>query len=98
MAKGKMTLPILIVRDRATVEDRDRLRRWLANWEPAYLAGVVELMVKYEAFAESRAVIQQYLVAARESLMPLPPGRGKAGLAGLTEFLAEQTEALGVVY
>jgi octaprenyl-diphosphate synthase len=98
LAEGKMTLPILIVRDRACAEDQDRLRRWLANWEPAFLAGMVELMVKYEAFAESRLVIQQYLVAAREALMALPPGDGRTGLAGLTEFLAEQTEALGVVY
>jgi octaprenyl-diphosphate synthase len=98
LAKGKMTLPILIVRDRATAQDQDRLRHWLANWQPACLAGVVELMVKYEAFAESRSVIQQYLVAARESLRALPPGEGRSGLAGLTEFLAEQTEALGVVY
>ena len=93
-----MTLPILVVRDRAGAEDQKRLRHWLAHWEPAYLAGVVELMVKYEAFAESRSVIQQYLVAAREALMALPPGQGRLGLAGLTEFLAEQTEALGVVY
>jgi octaprenyl-diphosphate synthase len=98
LAKGKMTLPILTVRDRASAQDQDRLRHWLANWEPAFLAGVVELMVKYEAFAESRSVIQQYLVAAREALMALPPGEGRSGLAGLTEFLAEQTEALGVVY
>jgi len=98
LAKGKMTLPILVVRDRANAVDQDRLRHWLANWEPAFLAGVVELMIKYEAFAESRLVLQQYLVAARESLMVLPPGEGRLGLAGLTEFLAEQTEALGVVY
>jgi octaprenyl-diphosphate synthase len=98
LAKGKMTLPILIVRDRACAEDQERLRRWLANWEPAFLAGVIELMVKYEAFAESRGVVQQYLVAAREALMALPPGQGRSGLAGLTEILAEQTDALGVVY
>jgi octaprenyl-diphosphate synthase len=98
LAKGKMTLPILIVRDRADAQDQDRLRRWLADWQPACLAGVVELMVKYEAFAESRSVIQQYLVAAREALRTLPPGEGRSGLAGLTDYLAEQTEALGVVY
>jgi octaprenyl-diphosphate synthase len=98
LAKGKMTLPILIVRDRADAQDQDRLRRWLAEWQPACLAGVVELMVKYEAFAESRSVIQQYLVAAREALRTLPPGEGRSGLAGLTDYLAEQTEALGVVY
>jgi len=98
LAEGKMTLPLIIVRDRAGAKDQDRLRHWLANWEPGLLAEVVELMVKYEAFAESRSVIQQYLVAAREALMALPPGQGRLGLAGLTEFLAEQTEALGVVY
>jgi octaprenyl-diphosphate synthase len=98
LANGKMTLPILIVRDRASVEDQERLRRWLAHWEPAFLAGVIELMAKYESFSESRSIIQQYLVAAREALMALPPGQGRLGLAGLTEFLAEQTEALGVVY
>jgi octaprenyl-diphosphate synthase len=98
LAKGKMTLPIIIVRDRAEAADKERLRRWLANWEPAFLAGVVELMVKYDAFSESRAVIQQYLVTAQEALRALPSTDGRTSLAGLTEFLAEQTEALGVVF
>jgi octaprenyl-diphosphate synthase len=98
LASGKMTLPILIVRDRAGAKDQERLRHWLANWEPALLVEVVELMVKYEAFAESRSVIQQYLMTAREALTALPAGQWRLGLAGLTEFLAEQTEALGVVY
>ena len=37
LAKGKMTLPILIVRDRAGAEDQILLRHWLANWEPSSL-------------------------------------------------------------
>jgi len=98
LTEGKMTLPMIIVRDRAGAEDRERLRHWLAHWEPSFLAGVVELMAKYEAFAESRRVIQHYLVEAREALMALPPSQGRQGLTGLTEFLAEQTESLGVVY
>ncbi len=98
LAKGKMTLPALIVRERASTKDRECLRHWLANWEPALLPEVVELVVKYEALTESRAVIQQYLVAAREALLALPPGPGRLGLAGLTDFLAEQMEALGVVF
>ncbi len=98
LAKGKMTLPLWVVRDRASAEDQLRLRRWLANWEPAVLAGVIELIVKYDAFTESRAIIQQYLVAARQALMMLPLSEGRSGLMGLTNFLAEQTEALGVLY
>lgn len=98
LANGKMTLPVLIVRDRATADDQARLRHWLGNWQPAFLAGVVELIAKYDAFSECRNVIQQYLTSAREALLILPASSGRCGLAGLTEFLAEQTEALGVIY
>jgi octaprenyl-diphosphate synthase len=98
LANGKMTLPVLVVRERATPDDQQRLRHWLGNWQPAFLAGVVELMVKYDAFSECRACVQQYLDAGRRALMRLPPSAGRSGLAALTEFLAEQTEALGVIY
>jgi octaprenyl-diphosphate synthase len=96
LAKGKMTLPVIIVRDRATPGDQEKLREWMQNWEPACLPGVVELIEKYGAFAESRNVIQHYLTAARQSLTALPATEGRAKLAGLTSFLAEQTAALGV--
>jgi octaprenyl-diphosphate synthase len=98
LANGKMTLPILIVRDRASGEDQLLLRHWVADWEPAFLADMVELILKYDAFTESRAILQQYLVAARQALMTLPPSQGRSSLMGLTNFLAEQTAALGVVY
>src|SRR5580658_6941779 len=98
LAKGKMTLPMLIVRERSTPQDQKQLGQWLENWEPAFLPKVVEFIEKYDAFAESRAVIQQYLDAARQALMTLPLSEGRAGLLGLTDFLAEQTEALGVGY
>jgi hypothetical protein len=56
------------------------------------------MMVRYDAFSECRASVQQYLDAGRQALMLLPPSLGRSGLAALTEFLAEQTEALGVIY
>jgi len=86
------------VRDRAEPGDRRQLREWLLNWEPAHLAGVVGLIEKYDAFAESRVIIQRYLSAARQAVAVLPASEGGAKLAGLTHFLAEQTAALGVVY
>ncbi|HUD84724.1 MAG TPA: polyprenyl synthetase family protein [Candidatus Saccharimonadales bacterium] len=98
LANGKMTLPVLVVRERATTGDQQRLRHWVANWEPAFLAGLMEMMVRYDAFSECRAIVQQYLDAGRQALMMLPPSLGRSGLAALTEFLAEQTEALGVIY
>ena len=98
LAKGKMTLPLLLVRERAALQDQNQLRQWLENWDPALLPEVVELIEKYDAFAGSRVVIQQYLDAGRQALMALPISEGRAGLMGLTEFLAEQTGALGVAY
>jgi octaprenyl-diphosphate synthase len=98
LANGKLTLPMIIVRERATESDQAQLRQWLENWEPSYLSDVVEMVEKYDAFSASRAVVQQYLDAARQSAMTLPATVGRAGLIGLTEFLAEQTEALGVAY
>ena len=59
---------------------------------------MVALIEKYEAFTESRTVIQHYLAAARQALAALPASEGRAKLAALTHFLAEQTAALGVVY
>lgn len=98
LAKGKMTLPVIIVRERATPGDQNKLRGWLQNWEAERLPGVVALIEKYDAFTESRKVIQHYLAAAREALAALPASEGQAKLGGLTYFLAEQTEALGVDY
>jgi octaprenyl-diphosphate synthase len=98
LANGKMTLPVLVVRERATPEDQQRLRHWLANWQPSFLAGVMELMAKYDAFNECRGCVQQYLDAGRQALMRLPASTGRSSLVALTEFLAEQTDALGVIY
>jgi len=98
LAGGKVTLPILIVRERADAADLKRLRAWVRNWEPARLDDVVAMIAKYEAFAESRAVIQEYLETARGALESLPQSDALGGLLGLPQFLAEQTEALGVNY
>ncbi len=96
LAEGKMTLPLLIVRDRANGGDQQRLRQWLQHWQPSLLCEVVELIIKYDAFTESRQIIQKHLDAARQALLVLPSCDGRAGLAGLTKLLSEQTAALGV--
>jgi octaprenyl-diphosphate synthase len=98
LGEGKLTLPVLIVRDRASAADQEQLQKWMVKWEPSFLHGVVELVEKYDAFIESRHIIQEYLETARKALTGLPVCEGRAGLAGLTKFLSEQTAALGVNY
>ncbi len=97
LAKGKLTLPILIVRDRAASSERAQLSKWVQEWDQQLLPQMLELINYHDALHHSRAVIQEYLAAARQALTVLPQGEGRTALSGLTEFLAQQTEALGVI-
>jgi octaprenyl-diphosphate synthase len=96
LAKGKMTLPILIARDRASAAEQEQLRLWVQDWNPGFLPEVLSLISRYDVLRESRGVIQEYLTAAQQALAVLPAGQGRDSLFGLTQFLAQQTEALGV--
>jgi octaprenyl-diphosphate synthase len=96
LAKGKLTLPVLLFWKQAGEGEQTRLRELIENWQPGSLAGVLELLSKRETLAESLEIIQQYLSRARLILTDLPPSSNLVGLTGLTEFLARQTDALGV--
>jgi octaprenyl-diphosphate synthase len=97
LAKGKVTLPILIVRDRATPAERAQLQNWVVDWDARHLPEVMELLHNHNALKQSRAIIQTYLEAANNAADLLPSGNGRNSLKGLTHFLAQQTEALGVI-
>ena len=96
LAKGKLTLPVLRFWHRASAGERERLQGWIEDWQPEHLAPVIELLLKHEALAESLAIIHQYLGRARQMLKTLPESANLAGLSGLTDYLARQTDALGV--
>ena len=95
LAKGKLTLPVLLFRQRAGANEKARLEEWIQNWKPHYLAQTQELLLKHDALGESTEIIQTYLERARQALQGLPKPAKHAGLAGLTEYLAAQTENLG---
>ncbi len=96
LAKGKLTLPLLLTWERATPAERAELEKLITNWHPGAMNQVTGLLARYEILAPSLEVIGDYLVKARQTLRALPETDGRAGLQGLTEYLARQTEALGV--
>jgi octaprenyl-diphosphate synthase len=96
LAKGKLTLPVLLFWERATAADRARLQAFLLNWHGDVLAQVVALLCQYDALAPSVKSIHQYLERARQVLRALPESHGRACLLGLTEHLVRQTDALCV--
>jgi octaprenyl-diphosphate synthase len=95
LAKGKLTLPVLLVWERANAADRENLRALVEAWQPGSMKRLEELLAKYEALKASLEIIHQYLETARKTLDSLPTSKGRAGLLGLAEYLARQADALG---
>ena len=96
LAKGKLTLPLLLLWQRADGAERVRLEELVQDWAPRHLPVIVELLSRHDALAAAVAVVHQYLGRARQALKTLPETRKTAGLAGLTHYLARQTDALGI--
>src|SRR6266404_7814697 len=96
LAKGKLTLPVLLAWERADANDRRRLQALVQNWKAVSLKRMNELLTKYETLSASQDVLEEYLGKARELLRGLPGSHGRSGLLGLTDYLARQSEALGV--
>jgi octaprenyl-diphosphate synthase len=96
LAKGKLTLPILRFWQRAGTAEKARMQEMIQNWHSQSLAPVLELLSKHETLPESLEIIHQYLERARQILRSLPPSGNHAGLMGLTDYLARQTDTLGI--
>lgn len=96
LANGDVTLPLLIALERANATERSALESDLKTWSPDNFSRVMALLEKYDVLAESSRIIHQHLAAARQTLLLLPDSEGRDGLTGLLNYLAEQSDALGV--
>lgn len=95
LAKGKLTLPLLLLLERLPGARKKQVQEMIEHWSVKHLKEIQQLLDAHGALAASRRVIDQYLDAARRDLQVLPDGANRAGLAGLTDFLAQQANALG---
>jgi octaprenyl-diphosphate synthase len=95
LAKGKLTLPLLLLLERLPGARKKQLQEMIEHWSAKHLKEIQQLLDAHGALAASRRVIDRYLDAARQDLQVLPNGANRAGLAGLTDFLAQQANALG---
>jgi octaprenyl-diphosphate synthase len=96
LAKGKLTLPVLLLWERADSSDRSRLQELIQSWQSDSMGPISGLLAKYDALNASLEVFQRYLQKGRQTLHVLPASNGRSGLLGLTDYLARQSEALGV--
>jgi octaprenyl-diphosphate synthase len=96
LTKGKLTLPVLLLWERANGVDRARLEALVQDCRNGALSEVGALLSKYETLAPSLKSVHSYLETARQALGELPESRGRESLLGLTDHLALQTDALGI--
>jgi len=92
LLKGKLTLPVLLLRDRASTAERQKLEALIKNWQPGLLSQLQVMLARHDILHESVGMIQRQLGAAQEFVQTLPEGR--ESLTALTEYLTHQTETI----
>jgi octaprenyl-diphosphate synthase len=96
LAKGKLTLPLLLALERATAGERVKLEAMVREWDPRSFSALLAMLMEHRTLEDSQQIVHQHLQVAREKLGVLPDSESRSGLAGLTDYLAVQIDALGV--
>ncbi|MCX8156543.1 MAG: polyprenyl synthetase family protein [Verrucomicrobiae bacterium] len=94
LAKGKLTLPVLLLLERLEPAQRQKVQEWIEHWHPARLRDLLHIMARHEALEGAVAAIQQRLGEARQHLRMVPATPSRQGLEGLADLLGRQAEAL----
>src|ERR1051325_9699690 len=83
IAKGKLTLPVLVLIERAAEPECHRLRQMINQWESSFLPEMIRLMDGCGALGESQAVIGRYLGVARSALAGVGASAAREALVRL---------------
>ncbi len=95
LAHGKLTLPLLVVLERASEPDKSLLKSMISPEARDGLPTVMRLLEQYDALSESRRVLHEYVDSARDHVRHLPASPCRNALLGLADYLARQTDAIG---
>ena len=95
LAKGKLTLPLLLAVERAAPGERAGIEAMVRDWVPESFSSLLRILHQHRALEDAQAAVHQYLESARQKLSVLPGTKSRSGLADLADYLAMQTDALG---
>lgn len=95
LAKGKLTLPILLLLGDLTPAEREPVQALLRPWNPSHAAKLRELLNKHDALERSRQTIRRFLEDACAQLERCRPGKQLQPLRAMPDYLEQQTRALG---
>ena len=96
LAGGKLTLPVLVILEKGSPTDQAELKRVVQSWDAGNYPALLRLLETYGARQESSVIIHRYIETARRTLFSVPDGAGRVALGGVADFLARQTDLLGV--
>ncbi len=94
LAKGKVTLPLLLALEQATPAERASLEAYVRDWTPNHFEPLLQILRNRKTLEGSRRAVHDYLAEARDALKALPASECRDGLDGLADYLAHQTDAL----
>jgi octaprenyl-diphosphate synthase len=92
LTKGKLTLPVLLLRERIDAAEQAELQKLIQNWQPRSLVQLNGLLTSRRILKESLDIINCHLDEARQIARSLPSGGG--ALLELTNYLGRQTEEI----
>jgi octaprenyl-diphosphate synthase len=95
LAKGKLTLPVLLLLERISAGAREELEASLSRWNVSSYPGLRKQLEGHGVLEDSRRMMREHLGGARRMLETLPPSEGRAGLNRLVAYLDQQMARLG---
>jgi octaprenyl-diphosphate synthase len=95
LAKGKLTLPVLVAIERGTPAECQKFNQMIHQWSANHLPEVLGWLHRCDALTESRAVLARHLDASRRALVELNDSPGRSALERLAGLVARQAAALG---
>lgn len=94
LAKGKLTLPVLLTLEAASGTERAALRDMLVDWDPARFPELQACLRRHDALEGTRQAAHERLRTAREALAVLPESPSRSSLGQLLDYLARQIDGL----
>ncbi len=95
LAKGKLTLPLLLALEQASARERQNIEAMVCDWNPSQFPALLKILRGHQTLEGSRQAVHQYLELAQEKLGVLPETESRAALACLAGYLARQADGLG---
>jgi octaprenyl-diphosphate synthase len=94
LAKGKVTLPVLLALEGIPAGEREKLIALLREWKPGEISQLMSIFDALHIAEQCRAGVCQLLEVARTKLNGLPDSDSRLGLEWLADYVAHQTELL----